>query len=68
VQVSSLPALIIIELMAELVFQPTASAIAPIFYMDDACGTGGMLTVGEAKLLPSAEGRARPRFISTDRN
>lgn len=42
----------IIELMAELVFRPVASKIqsAPYLLYDDACGTGGMLTVGEAKL------------------
>lgn len=42
----------VIELMAELVFRPVADKIesAPYLLYDDACGTGGMLTVGESKL------------------
>ena len=42
----------IVELMAELVFRPVADRIGDSTYLlyDDACGTGGMLTVGEAKL------------------
>jgi type I restriction enzyme M protein len=42
----------IIELMAELVFRPVADRIGDSTYLlyDDACGTGGMLTVGESKL------------------
>lgn len=42
----------IIELMAELVFRPVADKIGDSTYLlyDDACGTGGMLTVGEEKL------------------
>jgi type I restriction enzyme M protein len=42
----------IIELMAELAFRPVADRIGDSTYLlyDDACGTGGMLTVGEAKL------------------
>jgi type I restriction enzyme M protein len=47
----------IIELMAELVFRPVADRIGDSTYLlyDDACGTGGMLTVGEAKLARLAE-------------
>jgi type I restriction enzyme M protein len=52
----------IIELMAELVFRPVADRIGDSTYLlyDDACGTGGMLTVGEAKLgrLASKAGKA----------
>jgi type I restriction enzyme M protein len=42
----------IIDLMAELVFSPIADKIENASYLlyDDACGTGGMLTVGEARL------------------
>ncbi|MER9880447.1 class I SAM-dependent DNA methyltransferase [Mesorhizobium sp. M0118] len=52
----------IIELMAELVFRPVADRIGDSTYLlyDDACGTGGMLTVGEAKLarLAAKAGKA----------
>lgn len=52
----------IIELMAELVFRPIADRIGDSTYLlyDDACGTGGMLTVGEAKLarLAAQAGKA----------
>ncbi len=46
----------IVELMAELVFRPVAPQIGDSTYLlyDDACGTGGMLTVGEAKLAALA--------------
>ena len=42
----------IVEMMAELVFRPIKDRIGDGTYLlyDDACGTGGMLTVGEAKL------------------
>lgn len=42
----------VIELMAELMFQPVSASITDATYLlyDDACGTGGMLTVGEEKL------------------
>jgi type I restriction enzyme M protein len=42
----------VVELMAELVFRPVADLIGDSTYLlyDDACGTGGMLTVGEEKL------------------
>ena len=42
----------VIELMADLVFRPVADKIGDSTYLlyDDACGTGGMLTVGEVKL------------------
>lgn len=47
----------IIELMAELVFRPVADRIGDSTYLlyDDACGTGGMLTVGEEKLARLAQ-------------
>lgn len=52
----------IIELMAELVFRPVTDLIGDSTYLlyDDACGTGGMLTVGEAKLarLAAKAGKA----------
>ncbi|MBO9697515.1 MAG: SAM-dependent DNA methyltransferase [Sphingopyxis sp.] len=46
----------IVELMAELVFRPVAEEIKSTTYLlyDDACGTGGMLTVGEEKLADLA--------------
>jgi len=51
----------IVELMAELVFRPIKDRIGDGTYLlyDDACGTGGMLTVGEAKLrdLARKEGK-----------
>lgn len=42
----------VIELMAELVFRPVTDKMGDSTYLlyDDACGTGGMLTVGEDKL------------------
>lgn len=51
----------IVELMAELIFHPVADRIGNGTYLlyDDACGTGGMLTVGEAKLRALAEARGR---------
>lgn len=51
----------VVELMAELVFRPIKDRIGDGTYLlyDDACGTGGMLTVGEAKLrdLARKEGK-----------
>jgi type I restriction enzyme M protein len=51
----------IVEMMAELVFRPIKDRIGNSTYLlyDDACGTGGMLTVGEAKLrdLARKEGK-----------
>jgi len=51
----------IVEMMAELVFRPIKDRIDDGTYLlyDDACGTGGMLTVGEAKLrdLARKEGK-----------
>ncbi|CAG4929249.1 unnamed protein product [Acidocella sp. C78] len=51
----------IVEMMAELVFRPIKDRIGNGTYLlyDDACGTGGMLTVGEAKLrdLARREGK-----------
>ena len=51
----------IVEMMAELVFRPVKDRISDGTYLlyDDACGTGGMLTVGEAKLrdLARKEGK-----------
>lgn len=51
----------IVEMMAELVFRPIKDRIGDGTYLlyDDACGTGGMLTVGEAKLrdLARKEGK-----------
>lgn len=46
----------VVELMAELVFRPVADQIGDSTYLlyDDACGTGGMLTVGEEKLAKLA--------------
>lgn len=51
----------IVDLMAELVFRPVADRIVDGTYLlyDDACGTGGMLTVGEAKLRALAEEHGR---------
>lgn len=42
----------VVELMADLVFMPIADKIEDGTYLlyDDACGTGGMLTVGEQRL------------------
>jgi type I restriction enzyme M protein len=51
----------IVGMMAELVFRPIKDRIGDGTYLlyDDACGTGGMLTVGEAKLreLAGKEGK-----------
>ncbi|WP_292529955.1 class I SAM-dependent DNA methyltransferase [Methylocystis sp.] len=51
----------IVEMMADLVFRPIKDRIGDGTYLlyDDACGTGGMLTVGEAKLreLACKEGK-----------
>ena len=51
----------VVELMAELVFRPAAPRIGNGTYLpyDDACGTGGMLAVGEAKLAGLAKGAGR---------
>lgn len=57
----------IIELMAELVFRPVADQIGDSTYLlyDDACGTGGMLTVGEEKLarLATKAGKAAEIYL-----
>lgn len=47
----------IVELMAGLIFNPIRDRIADTTYLlyDDACGTGGMLTVGEEKLRTLAK-------------
>lgn len=47
----------IVELMAGLIFNPIRDRIADTTYLlyDDACGTGGMLTVGEEKLRALAK-------------
>ncbi|HJK33084.1 MAG TPA: class I SAM-dependent DNA methyltransferase [Methanocorpusculum sp.] len=51
----------VVELMADLVFLPVADRIEDGTYLvyDDACGTGGMLTVGEQRLLELAEQREK---------
>lgn len=51
----------VVELMAELVFRPATPRIGNGTYLlyDDACGTGGMLTVGEAKLAQLAKGMGK---------
>ena len=55
----------IVEMMAELVFRPIKDRIGNGTYLlyDDACGTGGMLTVGEAKFA-----RPCPQGGKEDRN
>ena len=47
----------VVKLMAELIFRPIADAIESGTYLvyDAACGTGGMLTVAEARLHELAE-------------
>lgn len=47
----------VVELMADIVFVPIEDKIEDGTYLlyDDACGTGGMLTVGEARLHELAE-------------
>lgn len=49
----------IISLMADIIFEPVADSLAPGLYTiyDAACGTGGMLTVGEDRLAQLAEKR-----------
>ena len=51
----------VVELMADLVFLPVADRIEDGTYLvyDDACGTGGMLTVGEQRLLELADQRGK---------
>lgn len=55
----------VVELMAELVFRPVAGRIEDGTYLlyDDACGTGGMLTVGEEKLARLAAQAGRQAVI-----
>src|SRR5436190_6741223 len=50
-----------VELMANLVFLPVANEIESGTYLlyDGACGTGGMLTVGEETLTALAEARGQ---------
>ena len=47
----------IVELMADLAFVPVADQIRSTTYLiyDGACGTGGMLTVGESRIRELAE-------------
>ena len=47
----------VVELMADLVFMPVSDQIKDATYScyDGACGTGGMLTVAQARLLQLAE-------------
>ena len=58
----------IVEMMAELVFRPIKDRIGDGTYLlyDDACGTGGMLTVGEAKLLDLARKQGKKTEIHLD--
>jgi len=54
----------VVGLMSELIFTPIAERIESSTYLvlDDACGTGGMLTVAEDRLLELA--RAQGREVS----
>lgn len=54
----------IVTLMADIIFEPVADSLQPGLYTlyDAACGTGGMLTVGEDRLALLAERRG----ISTE--
>ncbi len=47
----------VVRLMAELIFRPIADQIESATYLvyDDTCGTGGMLTVAEQRLLQLAQ-------------
>lgn len=51
----------VVELMADLVFMPVADQIKDATYScyDGACGTGGMLTVAQDRLLTLAERRGK---------
>ncbi len=51
----------VVELMADLVFMPVADKIKDATYScyDGACGTGGMLTVAQDRLLTLAERRGK---------
>jgi type I restriction enzyme M protein len=51
----------VVRLMAELIFEPIADRIESDTYLvyDDACGTGGMLTVSEDRLLELAQARGK---------
>lgn len=51
----------VVELMADLVFMPIADKIKDASYScyDGACGTGGMLTVAQDRLLTLAKRRGR---------
>lgn len=51
----------VVELMADLIFMPIADKIKDASYScyDGACGTGGMLTVAQARLLTLAKERGK---------
>ena len=51
----------VVELMADLIFMPVADQIkdAPYSCYDGACGTGGMLTVAQDRLLTLANRRGK---------
>ena len=51
----------VVELMADLIFIPIADKIKDASYScyDGACGTGGMLTVAQDRLLTLAKGRGK---------
>jgi type I restriction enzyme M protein len=51
----------VVELMADLAFSPVAEKIKDTTYScyDGACGTGGMLTVAQARLMQLAEQRSK---------
>lgn len=51
----------VVELMADLIFMPIADQIKDATYScyDGACGTGGMLTVAQDRLLTLAERRGK---------
>ena len=51
----------VVRLMAELIFEPIAGQIESDTYLvyDDACGTGGMLTVSEDRLQELAQARGK---------
>ena len=51
----------VVTLMADLIFQPIADQIESSTYLiyDGACGTGGMLTLAEARLQELAQARGK---------
>lgn len=56
----------VVELMADLIFMPIADKVKDASYScyDGACGTGGMLTVAQDRLLALAEGKGKKVSIN----